>query len=205
MKNSRKTLISVLLSLCLCSGIMLLCVILILPAELGVGESPAQENISGIGYYDTPESCGLLFTEKGDSGGFLFLDFENITASVYLFPKGATEQAKKLPYNTDYTFFLPDDFLGRLCDRLGGIEMTDGQGEKLLFFSSAITDFYSGNTDFDKMQKISSAFFEKISKTGLSSEDFMFIIEEAETDISYTVCYDWIGRIEELLQNCVFY
>ncbi len=205
MKNSRKTLISILVSLMLCSGVALLGGILILPAQLGGGNTLAGENISGVGYYDYPENCGLLFTDHMGCGAFIFLDFENITTSVYLFPENATTNAERLSYDTDYTFTLPENFAGRLCDRLGGIEMTDDEGEKSLFFSPALAQFCNNLKDSQKLQKISSAFFEKISKTGLSSEDFMFIIEETDTDISYTVCYDWIGYIEEMLQNCVYY
>jgi hypothetical protein len=184
---------------------MLLCGILILPAQLGQGESPAGENLSGVGYWDYPESCGLLFTDQNDRGAFIFLDFENITTSVYLFPDRASLRSADLPYNTDYTFLLADGFAGRLCDRLGGIEMPDENGRESLYFSSALAEFCSGTMDFDKMHIISQSFFEKISKTGLSSEDFMFIIEEADTDVSYTVCYEWIGHIKEMFLNCVFH
>ena len=205
MKKSGKTLVSVLLALAICSGVALLCGILLLPASISGPDTLAGEHISGVGYYDFPKSRGLFFIDGRGGGAFVFLDFENITTSVYLFPEKATLEVLKLPFTTDFTFHITDVFLGRFCDRLGGIEMEGENGGKRLYFSAALAEFCGQNPDTDKMQKISSAFFEKISKTGLSSEDFMFIIEETKSDLSYTVCYDWIGRLEEMLLNCVFY
>ena len=78
-------------------------------------------------------------------------------------------------------------------------------GQNSLWFSSALEEFCKNELTEEEFQEISCKFFEKISKTGLSSEDFMFIIEESDTRLPYSVCYDWIPYISELFANCVYY
>lgn len=203
MKISKSSVVSVLATLAVCTGLLTLAGILLIPAELSSPEQSVHENISGVGYSDYPPSCGLLLTDQEDRGAFLYLDFENIVTQVYLFDENATEKAQNLSYLTHYTLNLPEDFTSRLCDRLGGIEMTDENGEKALFFGTALTEFTQKSLNDEKMLKISLSFFEKIAKMGLSSEDFMFIIELADTDLTYSVCYDWIPHIREMFCNCI--
>ncbi len=203
MKISKSSVISVLATLAVCTGLLTLAGILLIPAELSSPEQSVHENISGVGYSDYPPSCGLLLTDQEDKGAFLYLDFENIVTHVYLFDENATEKAQNLSYLTHYTLNLPEDFTARLCDRLGGIEMTDENGEKALFFGTALTEFTKKGLTDEKILKISLSFFEKIANMGLSSEDFMFIIELADTDLTYSVCYDWIPHIREMFCNCI--
>ena len=81
--------------------------------------------------------------------------------------------------------------------------MTDETGKKSVYFSSALMAFCENNLNYDSLLQLSISFFDKISKTGLSSEDFMFIIKETESDISYSVCYDWIPHIKEMFCNVI--
>ncbi len=203
MKINRSAVISVLATLSVCTGLLTLAGILLIPAELSSPEQSVHENISGVGYADYPPSCGLLFTDEEDRGAFIYLDFENIVTQVHLFPENAEENASKLSYLTHYTLRLPENFSAQLCDRLGGIEMTDDEGVKSLFFGAALTQYEEKDLSADKMLKISLAFFEKIANMGLSSEDFMFIIELADTELTYSVCYDWIPHIREMFCNCI--
>lgn len=203
MKITRSSVIAALATVAVCTGLLTLAGILLIPARIASPEQSVHENISGVGYTEHPSGSGLLFTDNSGRGAFIYLDFENIVTQVYLFPENAETKAESLPYLKHYTLRLPDGFAAALCDRLGGIEMTDEAGSEALFFSTALTEFCEKDMSDDKMLKISLAFFEKISKIGLSSEDFMFIIELAETDLSYSVCYDWIPHIREMFCNCI--
>ena len=203
MKITRSSVIAALATVTVCTGLLALAGILLLPAELASPEQSVHENISGVGYSDYPASRGLLFTDQEGRGAFIYLDFENIVTQVHIFSEDAEAQAEKLPYLKHYTFRLPEGFAAALCDRLGGIEMTDDEGANSLYFSTALTQFCQKDMSYDKMLKISLAFFKKIAKIGLSSEDFMFIIELTETDLTYSVCYDWIPHIREMFCNCI--
>ena len=190
--------LSVLLGLC-----VVLCIFL-MPATLGGEKNPAAEELGEVDYTKRPPGAGLLFLDERDRGIFLFLDFESTTAQVCLFPEKAAEKSEELTWRTDYTFLMKEGFLGGLADRLGGVQMTLG-GQNSLWFSAALDEFCRKDLTEADLEEISCKFFEKISKTGLSSEDFMFIIEESETRLPYSVCYDWIPYVSELFANCIFY
>lgn len=203
MKNSNKIAIAALSVFAAILGFFTFIGILLLPAEIAPPKQSVHENIEGVGYTKHPPSRGLLFLGEDGSGIFVFLDFSSISTYLYVFPEKAEENTALLPYLTDGIFNVKSDFLARLSDRLGGIEMTDETGEKSLFFSSSIISFCEQKLGYDEILQLCLSFFEKISKTGLSSEDFMFIIEETESDISFSVCYDWIPHIKEMFCNVI--
>lgn len=196
--------ITCLATLTVCLGVCVLLSIFLLPATLGGEENPAAEELGGVDYTRRPLGAGLLFVDDRDRGAFIFLDFEGTSAHVCLLPENATESAEQLTWRTEYTFLMKEGFLGGLADRLGGVQMTLG-GQNSLWFSTALEEFCKNDLEEEEMYEISCKFFEKISKTGLSSEDFMFIIEESETRLPYSVCYDWIPYVSELFANCIYY
>lgn len=204
MKNSSRVVSVVLGALTVLCGILTVIGILLLPAELATPEEPAGENISGIGYYDAVGNKGLLFTLPDGSGAFIYLDFSEILTHCYLFSSDAVAAAENLPYFIDYTFNVTPEFLAKLCDRLGGIVLPDKDGENSLYFSTSLLSFWQNTPSEEQRLQLCISFFDKIAKTGLSSEDFMFIIEETNTNLSYSVCYDWMPHIKEMLCNYVF-
>ena len=203
MRKSNKIAIAVLSFFAAILGFCTFLGILLIPAEIAPPKQSVHENIEGIGYTKYPPSRGLLFLGEDGSGIFIFLDFSSISTYLYVFPEKAEENTALLPYVTDGVFNVKSDFLARFCDRLGGIEMTDETGEKSLYFSSSIMAFCEEDLTYNKILQLCLSFFEKISKTGLSSEDFMFIIEETQSDISFSVCYDWIPHIKEMFCNVI--
>lgn len=191
-------------SLCLVTGILTAVGILLLPAELASPEKAAHENISGIGYTDEIPPASLLFVFPDSSGLLIDFDFTSLISSCYLFSGNAEEEAAALPYQIDYTFYPEKDFLPRLADRLGGVEIVSEKGEKRLYFSAAVSEFCEkGLTEENRIILVDS-FFDKIAKMGLSSEDFMFIIEKGKGNISYSVCYDWIPHIKTMFLNVIW-
>ena len=203
MKKSKNFVIALMSVVSAILGFCTLLGILLIPAEIAPPKQSVHENIDGVGYTKYPSSRGLLFLNEDGSGAFIFLDFSSISTYLYVFPEKAEENAALLPYVTDGIFYIKSDFLPRLCDRLGGIEMRDEAGEKCICFSSSLMAFCEKKLSYEDMLQLCDSFFEKIAKTGLSSEDFMFIIEETRSDISYSVCYDWIPHIKEMMCNII--
>lgn len=203
MKKSNKIVIAAMSVFAAILGFFTFIAILLLPAEIAPPKQSVHENIEGIGYTKYPSSRGLLFLGEDGSGVFIFLDFSSISTYLYVFPENAEENTELLPYVTDAVFNIKSDFLPRLSDRLGGIEMTDETGEKSICFSSSLMVFCEEKLNYDKLLQLCISFFEKISKIGLSSEDIMFIIEETDSNISFSVCYDWIPHIKEMFCNVI--
>ena len=76
--------------------------------------------------------------------------------------------------------------------------------EKKVYFSAAVSDFCEKKLNEEMRKKLALSFFNKIAKTGLSSQDFLFIIEETKATLRYSVCYDWIPHIKTMFSNIVF-
>lgn len=200
----RRNIISLLLTFIITSGVFLLVGILLLPSQI-VTDDPSNtvdEPISNIDYYD-PENCSILCLYEDGSGSLIYLDFENTQCEIRIYNDHAEEQGEKSKYNVNYRMNITADFLCRLCDRIGGIQLNEGSGERR-YFSTGLRKKLEEKTDSKGRSEICSAFFEKFAKIGLSSDDFMFIIEETESDLSFPVCYRWISHFKEMASNCIF-
>ncbi len=203
MKNKRSAIVISLSVLVAVSGILSAIGILLIPAVIGTPTTEAQENISGIEYSPLPENTTILITAEKGEGVLLNLDFSDIVTNIYIFEQNAKESAEAMGFIVDRTVEIDTAFLLAFCDRLGGIEL-EVDGKKLKYFSASLEEFLSGKPKQDKMLQICDSFFEKFAKTGLSSGDFMFIIENSKTDLNYPICYDWIEYIPEMFCNCVY-
>ena len=203
MKKFKVLAVGLLISACAITGLLSLIGILLLPAQLASPERAAHENISGIGYTEEIPSSTLLFVFPDTSGLLIHFDFSILCTNYYVFGQDAEENAAELPYQIDYNFFPEEDFLPRLADRLGGVEIEDENGEKKLYFSAAVQEFCEKELTEENRIILVDSFFDKIAKMGLSSEDFMFIIEVGKGNISYSVCYDWISHIKTMFSNTV--
>jgi hypothetical protein len=200
----RNAVITVLTTLAVLLGLTLGTAMLLIPAVLGSVKEPAGEDISGIPYSSPPPSQTLLILDEKDRGALVHLNFAEIVTHVYILESDAETAASALPYDVTYTMKISGDFPLRLCDRIGGIEI-ENEGVTERYFSASLSDFCGENPDYGKMLKISRSFFEKIANMGLSSEDFMFIIEVSDTDLTYSVCYGWIDRVPEMFSNVIYH
>ena len=171
----------------------------LLPAEVGSAKLPAGDNVSGIDYAKAPDPISLKILCPEGSGMLLYLNFSAVTAEVYLF-----ENAENLAQaDTDYYIEPYVGFAGRLCDRLGGIELGE-QGRKELYFGPSLEQYAADRKDKEALKEISSAFFEKFANIHLSSEDLAFIIENGKTDLNFPLCYDMLEYLPQIFANVTF-
>lgn len=200
----KRTTLAVLVASTLSLGCFLICGILLMPADIGAtpDAGPVDDPISGVEYYSSAQNCGLLCIYEDGSGALLYLDFEKGGITAELYNDHAREQAISSRFPVNYTLQADADFLTRFCDRIGGIDLSEGGGKRR-YFSAGLRQKLSEKTDSEGRAEIISAFFERIAKMGLSSGDFMFIIEETKTNLSYPVCYGWVNDFATLAQNIV--
>ena len=203
MKKKHSLLTAILLSVTLCSGFLCLVALLLTPAQIGKSYTPADDEILNVPYYSLPENKTILISGESGEGALLYLNFSDIALVIHLFDKNCEEEAQKLGYIIDYTMTASDKFLCSLCDRIGGIEMGDN-GETYRYLGSSLRPLLQKKPSYESMLKISEAFFEKFSKIGLSSADFMFIMENTTTNLNYPTCYDWLDFLPELICNCIY-
>ena len=175
MKNKR--IIALLLSVIISSAVFFALGLLFVPSVgRDSSDEPAGENLSGVDYY-TPENAKILFLCPDGSGALCLLDFENSEILVTLYANHALEQVENDSGGEHYTANMTVDFLALLADRVGGIELYEGGGKRR-YFSAGLRQKLSEKQSLAEKREMTLAFFEKIAKLGLSSEDFKFIIEE---------------------------
>ena len=181
-------------------GVFTLLGVLVLPASVIFDTNRVGEEQEMVPYGNTPENSGIFISTGEDRGVFLFLDFEKQKVIAFTYAENCQKELQNSGFETNYTIKASAEFIGKLCDRLGGIVLEKGE-DKYRFSSVALLEEISRNTDAKSMEKITVAFFEKISKLGLSSNDFKFIMNNTSTNLNYPTCYSWVEYVGQMFKN----
>lgn len=203
MAKKRSYSVAVLLSVSFCSFLLFLVVLVLTPAEIGKSYSPVGEGAQNIPYSSIPDNKAILILGEKGEGALLYLNFRDIVLEIHPFENGAEEKAGNLGYIIDYKMAVTNDFICDLADRIGGIEILTN-GQTFRYLGSSLGQLLEKTPTFDRISVISEAFFEKFAKIDLSSADFMFIMENTNTDLNYNTCYEWFDFLPELVCNCIY-
>lgn len=197
MKKKVKTVLN-LLAVCFLSGIIF----------IGVGYSylnrelkPTENKTESVPYYpEAPESAGVMFDICGDRT-LCYMNFEDGSLNI-LFDTEETAVGDTLyGYSVDYLIEGDYDLLSGIIDIAGGIEMENGE-EVLRFTGVQVTDILSRTTDREELRrKIIPKIIEKIRETGFQKADFLYIIENSNTNLTVPDCYYWSDYITDLCTN----
>lgn len=203
MRNKRTVPVAILLSVSICSALLFMVVLILTPAQIGKSYSPAGENVESVPYSAVPDNKTILIIGEKGEGALLYLNFHDIVLQTHLFDTDAEQRANKLGFIIDYKMELTNEFLCSLSDRIGGIEITK-DGETFKYFGSSLNQLLEEPPTFDNISVISEAFFEKFAKMDLSAADFMFIMENTNTDLDYDIYSEWADFLPELICNCIY-
>ena len=187
------------------AGIMLICFIVFtgssyLYLRFDRDFLQTEKTKENVPYYSVPDNCGLSVILNDNSCVFLELDFEKNTIYVIL-TDAAASKAAKYGYTSDYSITGNSALFEGIIDRIGGIEITQNN-ETLRYTGIQAADLIL-KTD-DEKQQVITAFFERCAETGLTRQDFIFIIENSTTDLSVPTCYMWPEHIKEMCLNIQF-
>ena len=108
-----------------------------------------------------------------------------------------------LGYSIDYSITLDYDIIAGIIDRIGGIEL-ESDGELLRYTGIQVVDLIYTNEPKDAARNIITAIFSAISKNGFSKSDFVYIIDNGNTDLTVPICFDWPLYIKALCRNFSF-
>ena len=203
MRNKRTVPVAILLSVSICSALLFIVVLILTPAQIGKSFSPAGENVESVPYSAVPDNKTILIIGEKGEGALLYLNFHDIVLQTHLLDTDAEQRANKLGFIIDYKMELTNEFLCSLSDRIGGIEITK-DGETFKYFGSSLNQLLEEPPTFDNISVISEAFFEKFAKMDLSAADFMFIMENTNTDLDYDIYSEWADFLPELICNCIY-
>lgn len=159
-----------------------------------------QENVP---YFETPENCGLHFLLPAGKELLFFLDFEKEIAYIINIDKPYNKAKEYLGYPLDYRFTLDYPVLSVVFDRLGGLEL-ESEGEVLRLTGIQVCDALCRDTSGDFFRETVTAVCKRISQNGFSGEDFIFLIDNTETNLTVPACLYWQDYMSNMFTNAVF-
>lgn len=157
-----------------------------------------DNSVSSVPYYSVPENAGVLFeTDKGKT--FLYFDFEDQNLNVIFADSLKVQNDNIYGYCVDYTVKTTEEVLAGIIDILGGIDIEFEQESLNCTGIQVITILNTQNDTENIRRSVIIKIIEKIGEIGLSSEDFLYIIENSETNLTLPDCYFWT---EHMLNLC---
>ncbi len=179
----------------ICTAIFFSSAFLYLKSELKKNKA-ADRKTESEPYYTVPTNSGMLFKLPSGGGCLVYLDFENLCIkSVF------TENSNILrwgEFTVDYTVNADYPFIAGIIDRVGGICLESG-GKQLRYTGALAVELLSETADTSDLErKILSGIFEAISKNGFSKDDFVYIIENGNTDLLVPDCFYWQEYMKEM-------
>ena len=160
---------------------------------------PVKNEVKDVPYSYTPQNKGLLFDFSG-SKTLIYLNFEEKSVAVIM-SDFSSEQETVYGYPIDYTIFSDYNLLGGIIDTVGGIELDTGD-EDLVYTGVQVVDFLTTTPESYKLRReIIEKILYKISQNGFLRQDFLYIIENSNTNLTVPDCYFWQDSISELCKT----
>lgn len=166
--------------------------------------SPTEANEESVPYYTSiPENAGVMLDICGDRL-LIFMDFEKSTMSMIFDESDVSAGEELFGYSVDYIIKGDYDLLAGIVDKVSGVELEIGE-EKLRYTGVQITDLLSRTAQRqDLNREITSQIIKKIKENGFQKEDFLYIIENSDTNLTLPDCYQWCDYIKGLCKNAKF-
>ena len=166
-------------------------------------EKSADTKDFNVPYSSVPADCGLLINAPLNQKWLIYLDFTETVCTVISCDDIKQDAKMHLGYSIDYTITLDYDIIAGIIDRIGGIEL-ESNGELLRYTGIQVVDLIYVNGENISARDIISAIFYAISKNGFSKSDFVYIIDNGNTDLTVPICFDWPLYIKSLCRNFSF-
>ena len=158
-------------------------------------KTPVKSEVKDIPYSYSPESAGILFDISG-SKTLIYLDFEGSCVSAVFADDKDSEEIYGYP--VDYTVSSDYSLLGGIIDILGGLELNIND-ENLTYTGVQVTDILTTTPHTGELRKeIIEKIFSSIADKGFSRNDFLYIIENSNTDLTVPDCYFWQDSMSEI-------
>lgn len=150
-----------------------------------------------VPYVRTPENCGIALVFPENSATLVYLDFEGECIRLLDIENFDPTRPEYYGYTADYTVQIGYELIEGVVDRVGGIEL-EYQGQKSRYTGVQVIDIIAYDSGQDIKRQIILQIFNKISKNSFSKDDFVYIIENSESNLSFVDCIDWIDYIKDM-------
>lgn len=152
-----------------------------------------------VPYYQLPENKGILLDIDG-SKTLIYMNFEKNNLSV-IYPDMEEEI---YDYEIDYKIKSDYKIVEEIIDILGGIDLKMSE-ETYNYTGAQVVDLISKTEDIEPLKKtVTEKVIEKIGERGMTLEEFVYIIENSETNLTIPDCYTWPEYMSEICKNARF-
>lgn len=202
--NKKKSILKISFIVFACGLTVFFSAYIYLYANLKQKEQTAQAKKQDVPYSaEEPKNSGLLINFPDNSRLLVYLDFASQMIFTSIIEDNSVPQKQYYGYTVNYNVNADYNLISAIIDRIGGIEL-NLDGKELRYTGVQITDIISSKTDISSLKRdIICAVFKKISKNGFSKDDFVYIIENSETDLTVPDCYYWQDYIGEMSSRFV--
>lgn len=156
-----------------------------------------------IPYESIPDNCGLLLQTPLESQWLIYLDFEDEQITVLEASRIKSDFKEYLGYSIDYRIDADYELIAGVIDRVGGIEL-NVDGTTLRYTGIQVCDLLCCNSYENIKRQVLSEFLYNISKKGFSKNDFAYIIDNSDTDLTVPACFDWPQRLSQMCRSVSF-
>ncbi len=150
-----------------------------------------------VPYKRTPENCGIVFIFPNSSATLVFLDFDKKNIRLLNIDDYEPSRPEYNGYSADYTIETSYELIEGIVDRVGGIEIVYND-EKMRYTGVQVIDLIAYGKVKDIKRQILMQVFEQISKNGFLNDDFVYIIENSKSNLSFIDCIDWIEYLQDM-------
>ncbi len=162
-----------------------------------------DEKDNTVPYRNLPDNAGVAFLLPYDSAVLMYLDFEKEYINVINIEQYDEYNHLYYGYNVDFTVEIDYPLIGEIVDMVGGVEIS--LDNKIMRYTGIqIIDFISTNMQSNIKNDIINEIFSRISKNGFSKDDFIYIIENSNSDLSVVDCVYWFTYLDQMFCNINF-
>ncbi len=147
-------------------------------------------------YSTTPQSCGIVFEVNRDKT-FFYFDFQNESLLV-LTTLPTVYEDEIYGYSVDFNVKCSLEVLSYLIDSVDGIDLVIGDEALRYTGVQAVTLLENGDVP---KRDIIEAMFSKIAQNGFLKENFIYITQNCQTDITVIDCYYWADYMSAMCRN----
>ncbi|MBR6503121.1 MAG: hypothetical protein IKT42_06740 [Clostridia bacterium] len=154
-------------------------------------------------YRYLPDSEGIGFLLPDSSAILVYLNFKENCINVVNIEVYDKNNDVYHGYTMDYTVEVDEQLIGGIVDRVGGVNVSVG-GETYRYTGSQVEELIKTVPNGSVKSQIISEIFKQISKNGFTRENFVYILQNAKTNLSILDCINWLGFIDQIRKNIVF-
>lgn len=192
------------LLVCICFFVVLLAVFSISVQTAVKPTAQAPNNIPYVSE-DSPEFFGVLIRFSEAGGVYLAFDKKEGKTTVIMLSNSATESViNSYGYHSDCIADANFDFIARLIDNFGGIELIDKEGRTFKNTGVQITEMLKKSNDITFKKTIIAKLLTTMKNKGVERADLVLFIEQCETNLNYPSIYYLHDTLNSALNSVSF-